>query len=168
MTTKCAICLEDIREAMRPGGMNQVRLHGKDLCAGCLYTGLQQLENKRQADRVKQYGREDKPTFAVLLLEPQPKPIYFIVATKDYAHHGNEKLGTAAYFDHQRYFFEEHSCPTNFIGGEEIVSCDPDDGKWRTDPHDLLGYCGEWLANDDGSLPRESLDQLLSHLNKYE
>jgi hypothetical protein len=68
-------------------------------------------------------------TLDLLILEPHEKPIYFVMAGKRYREKPDDED------DGKRYFYEEHSCPTNWIGDTVMISVDGD-----TDPHGLLKF----------------------------
>lgn len=63
-------------------------------------------------------------TYDVLVLEPQAKPLYFIV----------EGMRFEPGDDDPRYFYEEHSCPTNWLRPEMVYH----DGD--ADPHGVIKF----------------------------
>jgi hypothetical protein len=65
-----------------------------------------------------------------LVLMPQDKPVHFLVKGMVFVD-GDGNRGTD---DNKRFFYEEHSCPTNYIG-VEVISVDGD-----SDPHGLFKY----------------------------
>jgi len=65
-------------------------------------------------------------TFDLLVLDPQLKPVYFVMSGKAYMDIDE---------DQRRYYYEEHSCPTNWIGDAEMIAIDG-----NTDPHGILRY----------------------------
>jgi ribosomal protein L37AE/L43A len=74
-------------------------------------------------------GRRSR-ALVLLRLEPKERPVYFVLDTHSY---GNEPDANKQ--DHARYFYEEHSCPTNWIGETRAVIQDGD-----TDPHGFLDF----------------------------
>lgn len=75
--------------------------------------------------RVPDDQLNDEPTVVVLALDPQPKPVYLAVSGRTYG------------FDteNDRYFYEEHTCPTNWIGDVAMILSDGDH-----DPHGLFRH----------------------------
>lgn len=69
-------------------------------------------------------------TFVLLELSPQKGSVYFVVEGMRFIGRG----GSTDQAEHDRFFYEEHSCPTNFIRCERIIA----DGN--TDPHGLFDY----------------------------
>jgi hypothetical protein len=57
--------------------------------------------------------------------------------------------------DNKRYFYEEHTCPTNYLGVEMVV--DLNDGD--TDPHGIFEFVGAIPYVD-----LENVDDVLSLL----
>ncbi len=95
-----------------------------DECGG----GYQGKANGAATEVQKVASRFSK-TLDLLMLEPHDKPIYFVMAGKRYhANPGDE-------YDGKRYFYEEHSCPTNWICNTVMISVDGD-----TDPHGFLKF----------------------------
>lgn len=78
-------------------------------------------------------------TLDLLMLPPQDKPVYFVV----------KGLAVNGEMDGKAYYYEEHSCPTNYIRCEAIISDDDDD------PHGLFKFVrampmpGHW--DEDGN-----------------
>jgi hypothetical protein len=72
-------------------------------------------------------------TLVLLKLEPQDKPVFFVV------NHLRFPLAQSDFTEDEsaRYFFEEHSCPTNFIPCTRIIS------EGDTDPHGLFSYVAQ-------------------------
>lgn len=71
---------------------------------------------------------EREKTLTLLRLDPQEHPVYFVVETY------GDPPATEDDREHLMYFYEEHSCPTNYIRCEAIIS------KNDTDPHGLFTY----------------------------
>lgn len=97
-----------------------------DACGGA-YTGT---ANGSETQVIKNDHRFSR-TFDLLVLEPQAKPVYFVMAGKSY-HRGQPDKDAA---ENKRYFYEEHSCPTNWIGNASMIAIDGD-----TDPHGILSF----------------------------
>lgn len=80
-------------------------------------------------------------TIDVLVLEPQAKPVYFVVKGMRFegrdCNHDDEH-------DHKEFFYESHSCPTNWLQPVMIYH----DGD--ADPHGLLRFV---THVDSASLP---------------
>lgn len=92
---------------------------------GCGYKG----NAAGAATQVQKVESRFSKTLDLLVLEPHDKPIYFVMAGKRYhAKPGDE-------YDGKRYFYEEHSCPINWIGDTVMISVDGD-----TDPHGFLKF----------------------------
>lgn len=76
------------------------------------------------------------PKALVLLrLEPNDgdslkKPLYLIISTLNYRH--TEDL--AEYADQQAYYYNEHTCPSNFLGGNTVIYGNDDD------PHGIFQF----------------------------
>lgn len=75
-----------------------------------------------------------KKVLTLLRLDPQPKPVYFVVEA-GYADDDPNVDETSTAESLNRYYFEEGSCPTNFVRCELIVS------EGDTDPHGIF----EWV-----------------------
>ncbi len=70
-----------------------------------------------------------KKTLDLLVLNPHDKPIYFVMKGRHYQPKtdiDNEK---------KRFFYEQHSCPTNWIINTILISVDGD-----TDPHGFMKF----------------------------
>ena len=72
-------------------------------------------------------------TYDLLMLSPQDKPVWFIVEGLRFEDPAKPRDETSE-AEHKEYFYEEHSCPTNWLK-PEIVYYDGDD-----DPHGLLEF----------------------------
>jgi hypothetical protein len=64
----------------------------------------------------------------LLVVPPGDKPLFILVKSFDYPHSLNET--DQERFDHQKYHYEEHTCPTNWVHSIEAFVFDGDD-----DPH---------------------------------
>lgn len=67
-------------------------------------------------------------TIDLLVLPPQEKPIYFVVQGMRFSD------DTRPVYDAKGFYYEEHSCPTNWLQPELMVQ----DGD--PDPHGVLQY----------------------------
>lgn len=76
-------------------------------------------------------------TIDVLVLPPMTLPVYFVVEGMRFELEGREE-------DDQRFFYEEHSCPTNWLQPEMVYY----DGN--ADPHGLIKFVS---SCDAGALP---------------
>jgi hypothetical protein len=69
-------------------------------------------------------------TLVLLAIDGRERPVYFVV----------EGLATypgeTSRDEHERYFFEEHTCPTNFIGGDVVALYEDGD----RDPHGAFRF----------------------------
>jgi predicted RNA-binding Zn-ribbon protein involved in translation (DUF1610 family) len=77
---------------------------------------------------------ELKDTFSVdqyvlLKMEPQKNPVYIVIKAKDFGRGGDAKDD-----DSKRYYYEEHSCPINYLGVVLIAE------GGDTDPHGIFEY----------------------------
>ncbi len=89
-------------------------------------------------------------TFDVLVLQPQTKPVYFVVkGRRDPADSDAETM------ERKAYFYEEHSCPTNWLKDIELLSFDGDH-----DPHGLLEFIGTCPA--EGMEPEDVLEAAIA------
>lgn len=76
--------------------------------------------------------RERKvPTLDVLVLPPQAKPVYFVVEGMRFTG-GRRTVDDEA--ESKRFFYESHSCPTNWLRPEMLYH----DGD--ADPHGLIEF----------------------------
>lgn len=69
-------------------------------------------------------------TLDLLVLEPQDKPVYFVIRGM-----GFRKIGEVTDFENKEFFYESHSCPTNWLRDIERLVIEDDD-----DPHGLLRF----------------------------
>lgn len=74
-------------------------------------------------------------SMALLKLEGKDGPVYFVMEHPRYHAPGIEPDPAAANQEHQRYFFEEHSCPTNWLRECVAVIKGGND-----DPHGFLEF----------------------------
>lgn len=66
-------------------------------------------------------------TWDLLVLPPQDKPLYFVVEGMDWSNRPKDASNFA-------FFYEEHSCPTNWLK-PEMMAFDGD-----TDPHGVIRF----------------------------
>lgn len=97
-----------------------------DACGGA-YTGTANGSETQVIKNDRRFSR----TFDLLVLESQTKPVYFVMAGKNY-HLGQSDKDADEY---KRYYYEEHSCPTNWIGDASMIAIDG-----NTDPHGILSF----------------------------
>lgn len=97
-----------------------------EACGGA-YTGV---ANGSETQVIKNDLRFSR-TLDLLVLEPQNKPVYFVMAGKSY-YRGRPDKHVA---DNKYYFYEEHSCPTNWIGNTSMIAVGGD-----TDPHGIFSF----------------------------
>lgn len=82
------------------------------------------------------YGRSgvktigEKRSLALLKFDGKDGPVFFVIE-----HWPSEGEANDEFQGHARYFFEEHSCPTNWIGSCVAVIKDGD-----SDPHGFLEF----------------------------
>jgi hypothetical protein len=118
-------------------------------CKGCGSSWMIEVYSETDV-RSRSYRPEeiDVPCFDLLVLPPQNKPVYFVARSSDY----NRKIdGSTKPYQGKAYFYDEHTCPTNWLRCEHIVF----DGNH--DPHGLFEYVGsadselarqQWEAED--------------------
>ena len=108
---------------------------GQDVTWSCQERGCgQQVQIIRQEDDVfiRPTGRRQTPITITLRSQTEP-PIVVKVNTWKYAHSQNDTQ--EEFEDHERYFYEEHTCPTNWFSEVEQISVGDD-----TDPHGLFEF----------------------------
>lgn len=78
------------------------------------------------------HAEREYQTLDLLALQPSPKPLYVVlrgvIVTKALASPDEEG-------DSKRFYYEEHSCPTNWLRHPEMVALGGD-----TDPHGVLRF----------------------------
>jgi hypothetical protein len=87
---------------------------------------------KRQERKIK--------TYDVLVLKPQVESVYFVVEGMRFNGISREKIGLDE-VGHKHYFYEEHSCPTNWLKPTMVYV------NGDADPHGLI----EFVATIDAS-----------------
>ena len=100
-------------------------------------------------------------TLDLLCIPPHDKPIYFAV---DGFKTSSPKVLESAdeVSEHTRYYYEEHTCPTNWLGRVlEILA----DGE--IDPHGLAEYKGS-IAREGAEDDNEAAMRLLKHFKLIE
>lgn len=101
-------------------------------------------------------GRRSIPTLVLLEYPPSDKPLRFLLR-----HNRSVKKGEMARdpeYGGPRYYFEEHSCPTNWLRNVCMVALDGD-----TDPHGFLRYVRDIDEPDipDGCMEEDAALQAL-------
>jgi hypothetical protein len=86
------------------------------------------------------------PCLHLLMLAPQPTPVYVVVKSHDYGRGGRDNKKP---FSGLEYFYNEHTCPTNWTDQIEMIVHNGDG-----DPHGLFQY----VSSVD--LPQEEPDDL--------
>ena len=69
-----------------------------------------------------------------------PKSLYLVIDHKEVIEREWNDL---------RFFFEEHTCPTNFLRDVVLVIEEYSPGKFLCDPHEILEYIG-WCTEKEG------------------
>lgn len=103
------------------------------------------FEGKISADKTitieKVFGKSKYlPVMDLLVIPPQDKPIY-LLKRGDHSFAPGKVLEDIK--DNARYYYEQHSCPTNWMDNFETISID-DDG----DPHGLIRYVNSMMPED--------------------
>lgn len=96
---------------------------------------------------------------ALLKLDPQDHPIYFVVAHDDYRPKSGDGETEEERDSSRRFLFEEHSCPTNWL--RPILVMDRDD----SDPHGLLTYVA-WKPMDVSDRSSAQDDRLIDFVKE--
>ena len=97
-----------------------------DSCGGS-YRGKVLNDNSVDLELLDQ---QKVDTLDLLILLPQEKPVYFVIKGM-----GFRKIGERTDFDGKDFFYESHSCPTNWLRQIERLVIENDD-----DPHGLLRF----------------------------
>lgn len=130
---KCPFCGEGKSRVCHLFGQQLPNTFGPWYCDGCGkgYTGT--INSETDID-LKEYTRDFfAPSLSVLKLEPRTEPVYLVL--KDRAYNGDID---------KEYFFNEHTCPTNFMSQVEKI-IDRDD----YDPHGVFSFVGSALVEND-------------------
>ena len=128
-----------------------------DKCGGA-YSG----KANGAATEITKSDKRFSRTFDLLVLEPQKEPVYFVMAGKDY-HDGHINQDTV---DSKRYYYEEHSCPINWIGNASMIAVDGD-----TDPHGFLSFVRSvpvsigFDPNDEDELTVNAFPEVLGNVD---
>jgi len=85
-------------------------------------------------------GRKDTPVVVTLRSDTEPAITMRLNAWK-YSH--SQKDSPEEYKEHQRYFYDEHTCPSNWVKYVEEISVGKD-----KDPHGIFGF----VSVEDGTL----------------
>jgi hypothetical protein len=91
---------------------------------------------ERVGDGTPKYRR----ALALLRFDGKDGPVYFVM-NRRYHTPGEPDEQFQSY---EQYFFEEHSCPTNWLRNCEVVICDGDQ-----DPHGFLKHVRSVEVSDD-------------------
>lgn len=67
------------------------------------------------------------PSLNLLVLPPQKHPVYFVI--------GSDVGRNSEHGEHTEYYYNEHSCPTNWLKDIRLICIEHD-----TDPHGLFRY----------------------------
>lgn len=92
-------------------------------------------------------------TLDVLILHPQPKPLIFAVPGMRF--NGNKEL-----VDHKHYYYEEHSCPTNWLRPDFMYY----DGD--TDPHGVIRFSGHCRDDHWDRVDHDSRSEMEAELTR--
>lgn len=96
---------------------------------------------------VEPTGRRNTPVTVTLRSQTVP-PITVKLNTWKWAHSQND--AQEEYESHEQYYYDEHTCPTNWVRDIEEIECEGD-----TDPHGLF----EFVSVVDGHYSEENLLQ---------
>ena len=102
-------------------------------------------------------------TSVVLKLPPQKEPVYFLMEGMRFTEEWPNPGETQEEHNHSRdrYFYEEHSCPTNWLKDVQEVMIGSD-----CDPHGLWHYMGTIEASPSDDSNNKQLSVLLSQLEE--
>jgi hypothetical protein len=89
-----------------------------------------------------------------LVILPQDKPVHFIVKGMAFV----DENGSRRDAEHKRFFYEEHTCPTNYVG-VEMIAFDGD-----IDPHGLFKFVASTDMPDDYDVDEDYGDGAASKL----
>lgn len=117
------------------------RRFGPWYCDSCGHA----IDGTRTADGIDIEMRPERKvtTVDVLVLKPQQKPVYFVVEGMRFEG-WRDHDPSRDHADHARYFYESHSCPTNWLK-PVMVYFDGD-----ADPHGLIEFVA---TRDDATFP---------------
>jgi hypothetical protein len=95
-------------------------------------------------------GEVETPVTVVLMSDTVPRIRLTLNAWK-YRHCQKDSL--EEYAEHQRYHYNEHTCPTNYLGQVEEIAVEYlNRGGWDTDPHGIFKFVsttdGKWVDPD--------------------
>jgi hypothetical protein len=77
-------------------------------------------------------GEVETPVTVTLKSRTKP-PIILTLNAWKYAH--SQKDSKEKYVEHQRYFYDEHTCPTNYLSQVEMISF-----EGSNDPHGVFEF----------------------------
>ena len=121
---RCRVTWTEAQLAARPEGGTIVQ------AADVLSEGAWAQFHAMRAELDKRPRPEPEPhSYALLKLEGAAKPLFFVMEERYGSRDEDE------YESHRKYFYEEHSCPTNWLRNCLAVIEEGD-----TDPHGFLTY----------------------------
>jgi hypothetical protein len=94
-------------------------------------------------------ARRSIATLVLLEYPPSDKPLRFLIAGSRSV--DKDDVGKKAEHGASAFFYEQHSCPTNWIGNAEVIAYDG-----NPDPHGFLRYVREI---DRPDLPDECMEE---------
>ncbi|HEX5183571.1 MAG TPA: hypothetical protein VFW19_10525 [Allosphingosinicella sp.] len=99
----------------------------------------------------------DTPAWLIVKLASSEPPVYFVVDHPIYAHAKDETPEERA--RHERYYVEEHTCPTNLVPVAAIVS------EGDPDPHGILEFIAHVPKDEWGrEQPEEGWSALIERV----
>lgn len=107
-------------------------------CCGVRYR-IEMSETKEIKVGVDDMDEMSVPCAVLLELPPQAKSIYFVLKSRDYGRAVNGER-----FEGADYYYNEHTCPTNWFRKVEIVASHGD-----CDPHGLFRYVASQDVPDE-------------------
>lgn len=116
------------------------------------FRGVVQLDHSIQIEKVG--GDRYLPTLDLLVIPPQDKPIYFLRRGRRTFKPG-EVLDDVK--DNARYYYNEHSCPTNWMDGFKTIAFDGDG-----DPHGVIRYVNSMMPEDYAKI-EEKIKESFGH-----
>jgi hypothetical protein len=136
----CIFCLKSLLEGIPE---NFTRWKGFVVCAECVYCLGDELEETRQRIKELRFGGRDRDTWVVLKLSPQNSDVFVVVPNRQYIRTKIE-LEKPEFIDSDasKFYFEEHSCPTNWLNVCAIMV------NGDQDPHGLFQFVKEIYADD--------------------
>lgn len=127
---------------------NLPRTFGALSCNHCHeeFKGVIQMDHSIDIEKVFG-GSKYLPTMDLLVIPPQDKPIYLL-------RRGNRTFKPGEVLndvkDNARYYYNEHSCPTNWMDNFETIAFDGDG-----DPHGVVRYLNSIMPEDYAKIEAE-------------